>query len=262
MQDIYPFRYREDYRTMVRHTGKVPVTVRQLYTCYLEYKNTIKEFFWTLSASYFRNRYNLMTEHNYMDGNFYLSSVERNHSSCGYTLNTIGSKGVYEWNLKTSLEMTLTRNEGKQLNEGTVQRYRYDYLRVEPKIMWTPSARFEAEYKATVNCGVSEIGEDTRLHPLWDIAQQLTISLGFHNMDFRLSGEHFYNDLSKNRHLNTWLADVSLIHKVGKWRFTVSAMNLFNKEQYRYTLYSAVQSYTSWVKLRPREFVVSVQYQW
>ena len=262
IQDIYPFHYREDYRTVVKHTGKVAVTVRQLYTCYLEYKNTIKEFFWTLSASYSHNRYNLMAERNYKDGNFYLSSVERNHSSYSYALNTIGSKGVYDWNLKTSLELTLARNEGKQLNENIVQNYRYDYLRVEPKIVWAPSALFEVEYKATVSCGGSGIGKDTRLDPLWDVAQRLTLSLGFHDTDFRLSGEHFYNDLSKDQHLNTWLADVSLIHKSGKWRFTASAMNLFNKEQYRYTLYSAVQSYTSWVKLRPREFMVSVQYQW
>ena len=262
IQDIYPFHYREDYRTVVKHTGKVAVTVRQLYTCYLEYKNTVKEFFWTLSASYSHNRYNLMAERNYKDGNFYLSSVERNHSSYSYALNTIGSKGVYDWNLKTSLELTLARNEGKQLNENIVQNYRYDYLRVEPKIVWAPSALFEVEYKATVSCGGSGIGEDTSLDPLWDVAQRLTLSLGFHDTDFRLSGEHFYNDLSKDQHLNTWLADVSLIHKSGKWRFTASAMNLFNKEQYRYTLYSAVQSYTSWVKLRPREFMVSVQYQW
>ena len=262
IQDIYPFHYREDYRTVVKHTGKVAVTVRQLYTCYLEYKNTVKEFFWTLSASYSHNRYNLMAERNYKDGNFYLSSVERNHSSYSYALNTIGSKGVYDWNLKTSLELTLARNEGKQLNENIVQNYRYDYLRVEPKIVWAPSALFEVEYKATVSCGGSGIGKDTRLDPLWDVAQRLTLSLGFHDTDFRLSGEHFYNDLSKDQHLNTRLADVSLIHKSGKWRFTASAMNLFNKEQYRYTLYSAVQSYTSWVKLRPREFMVSVQYQW
>lgn len=106
------------------------------------------------------------------------------------------------------------------------------------------------------------IGEDTSLDPLWEVAQRLTLSLEFHDTEFRLSGEHFYNDLSKNQHLNTWLADVSLIHKAGKWRFAAFAINLFNKEQYRYTLYSAVQSYTSWIKLRPREFMVSVQYQW
>lgn len=44
LKDIYPFRYREDYRTVVKHTGKVPVTVRQLYTCYLEYKILSRSF--------------------------------------------------------------------------------------------------------------------------------------------------------------------------------------------------------------------------
>ena len=95
---------------------------------------------------------------------------------------------------------------------------------------------FEAEYKATVSCVGGGIGEDTSLDPLWEVAQRLTLSLEFHDTEFRLSGEHFYNDLSKNQHLNIWLADVSLIHKVGKWRFAASAINLFNKEQYRYTL--------------------------
>lgn len=205
---------------------------------------------------------NLMIERNYADGMFLLSSSERKNTFRSYTLNTVLSKGVYDWNLKSSLELILSRNEGKQLNEGIIQDYRYDYLRAEPKIIWVPSSLFEAEYKATFSCGVSEIGEDTRLDPLWDISQQLTLSFGFHDTDIRLSGEHYYNDLSKTQHLNTWLADASLIHKAGKWRFTASVTNLFNKKQYGYTLYSAVQSYTSRVNLRSREFLVSVQYQW
>lgn len=262
LQDIYPFQYSENYRTMVQHTGKVPETIRQFYSYYLEYKNTVKEFFWTFSTAFSYNHHNMMTERNYVDGVFYLSSVERDYSFRSYTLNSILSKGVYDWNLKTSLELTLARNEDRQLNEGVIQDYQYDYLRAEPKIVWAPSALFEAEYKAIVSCGVSKIGEDTRLNPLWDVSQRLTLSFGFLGTDLHLSGEHFYNDLSKDQHLNTWLADASLIHKAGKWRFTASVMNLFNKDQYRYTLYSAAQSYTSWVKLRPREFVVSVQYQW
>lgn len=97
-----------------------------------------------------------MAERNYKDGNFYLSSVERNHSSYSYALNTIGSKGVYDWNLKTSLELTLARNEGKQLNENIVQNYRYDYLRVEPKIVWAPSALLRLNTKRRSVVGVPE----------------------------------------------------------------------------------------------------------
>lgn len=50
---------------------------------------------------------------------------------------------------------------------------------------------FEAEYKATVSCVGGGIGEDTSLDPLWEVAQRLTLSLEFHDTEFRLSGEHF-----------------------------------------------------------------------
>ena len=55
-----------------------------------------------------------------------------------------------------------------------------------PKIVWA-FCTFEVEYKATVSCEGSGIGKDTRLDPLWDVAQRLTLSLGFHDLDFRLS---------------------------------------------------------------------------
>ena len=83
-----------------------------------------------------------MAERNYKDGNFYLSSVERNHSSYSYALNTIGSKGVYDWNLKTSLELTLARNEGKQLNEISFRITGMTICASNLKLVWAPSAHF------------------------------------------------------------------------------------------------------------------------
>ncbi|WP_455673639.1 carboxypeptidase-like regulatory domain-containing protein [Phocaeicola sp.] len=262
MEDLYPMEYREDYRTTVQHPGIVSESTRQLYSFYLEYKNAIKEFFWIASLTYTHTARNLMTERNYEEGIFHLSSFVHRNFFRGYTLNSLLSKGVYDWNLKASLEMILSRNEGKQLNEGTVQNYRYDYLRAEPKLIWAPSPLFEAEYKVAVTCSTSRIGADTRLEPLWNVSQSLTLNMGWHDTDLQLSGEHFYNDLGNAQHLNTWLADVSLIHKTGKWRFSASVINIFDKIKYSYTLYSAIQSYTSWVKLRPREFLLSAQYQW
>lgn len=76
-----------------------------------------------------------MTERNYADGMFLLSSSERKNTFRSYTLNTVLSKGVYDWNLKSSLELILSRNEGKQLDEGVIQDYQYKCLRAEPKII-------------------------------------------------------------------------------------------------------------------------------
>ena len=117
-------------------------------------------------------------------------------------------------------------------------------------------------YQAKLSCGSSKIGNDRQLDALWNLSQRLILSIGWGDTDLRLSGEHFYNDIDRTKHLNTWLADASLVQRVGKWCFTASVTNLLNKKEYSYTLYSAVQSSTSWIKLRPREYLLSIQYQW
>ncbi len=262
LHTLYPESYLTDYRTVVQNPDIVPQSTQQSYTFYGEYKHTLREFFWTLTLNYAQTHRNLTDGRSYADGLFHLSSVAQPHTARSYTGSTILSKGIYDWKLKTSLEVLLSRTEGKQLNEGIVQSHRTDYLRIEPKLNWSPSTYFEADYRATASCSRSHIGESTRLSPLWDLRQRLTLSFGIPHLDLVLSAEHFYNDLGNAQHLNTWLADASCVYKSGKWRITASFNNLFNQKHYRYTVYSSVQSYASWVKLRPREAVVAVQYQW
>lgn len=262
LNTIYPISYRRDYRTYIQKSGIVPESTNQLYSLYWEYKNILKEFFWTTSLAYNHVRRNLMVAQDHKDGNILLSSFEQHNSSRSYTLTSILSKGIYDWHLKTSLECILNRSEGEQMSQNAVQTYRYDYLQLIPKVAWSPSPLFEVDYKAAISCGISQIGDNTHLSPLWNVSQHLTLSLGFKDMAFQLSGEHFYNELNASQHLNTWLADASLVYKPKQWRFAASITNLFHKKEYTYTVYSAVQSNTSWIKLRPREFLLTVQYQW
>ena len=55
---------------------------------------------------------------------------------------------------------------------------------------------------------------------------------------------------------------VSDKYNTGKWRWTAGLTNLFNQKEYRQTTYSDIRSHASWMKIRPREMMVSVQYQW
>ena len=170
--------------------------------------------------------------------------------------------------LKTSLTLLLSRSNGEQLTRLTdsdqqslLQTYRYDYLKAEPKIIWSPADLFEAEYHATLGYGGSKIGSDTRLSPLLDFVQRLHLTFSIGQVDLRLSGEHYRNDLGEHTHLNTVFADASLIYKRKKWRLEASLNNLFNKKEYAYTTYSATQSYTSRLNIRPREVMATVNYQ-
>lgn len=258
--DLCPFSYRTDYRTWQNASGLFPVSTRQLYNLYGEYKNTVQEFFVTATLSYQRTHYNTLTEQSISEGTIAYTRRERANHTGNWSLRSTLSKGFFDWNLKTSLNLQLSRSTGQQLSGG-LQKYRYDYLKVEPKFIWSPVSAFEAEYHATIGYGGSKIGTGTHLTPLLDVVQRLHLTLSIGRIDLRLSGEHYRNDLSSDTHLNTLFADASLTYKTKRWRLETSLNNLFNKKEYAYTLYSATQSSTSWLNIRPREAMVKASYQ-
>ena len=257
----YPYSYWQNYRTMVSFSPHVPELQDQLYSFYLTYKRTVHEFFWSLSGNYWNRKNPQLVHSEYQDSIFTLTTWEVPNRNRSYSLTSLLSKGFYDWHLKTSLEAQLLYSEGKQAGQGSVQNYRYTQLTLTPKIDWSPLSWFNATYLATLTCNRSRIGEGNSLPALWDIRQKINIEIGNRTFLVRLIGEHYYNQLDENHHQHVWLADAEASYIKDKWRFSMSLCNLFNQKEYRYTTYSAIQQYTSWIKMRPREILVSIQYQ-
>lgn len=258
--NLYP-AYRTDHRTWLDTNGLLPVSLSQNYQLYGEYKNTVSEFFVTATLYHQRIRQNTLYEQSVTpDSIIYTRRALRNHAE-SWSFSSTLSKGFYDWHLKTSLNLSLNRNRGKQLTNDLLQSYRFDYLKAEPKISWLPIENLEAEYHATIGYGGTRIGSGTRLTPLLDIVQRLHLTFSIGNVDLRLSGEHYRNELDAHTHLSTLLADASLVYKTKKWRLEAKLNNLFNKKEYAYTLYSTTQSSTSRLGIRPREGMVTVSRQ-
>lgn len=257
----YPYSYWQNYRTMVSFSPRVPELQDQLYSFYLTYKRTVHEFFWSLSGSYWNRKNPQLVHSEYQDSIFTLTTWEVPNRNRSYSLTSLLSKGFYDWHLKTSLETQLLYSEGKQAGQGSVQNYRYTQLTLTPKIDWSPLSWFNATYLATLICNRSCIGEGNSLPALWDIRQKINLEIGNRTFLVRLIGEHYYNQLDENNHQHVWLADAEASYIKDKWRFSMSLCNLFNQKEYRYTTYSTIQQYTSWIKMRPREILVSIQYQ-
>ena len=257
---FYPSTYYADYRTLVRMKEEIGNIQSQSYMLYTEYKRPVKEFFWTLMLSHFNTRRDYLTHTDYQGKDFVLTSLEHRHRIESYQVRSIISKGFYDWNLKASLEGIYNYGKGKQAGQGIIQPYETRWLSLKPKISWTPSVWFSASYQSTLIRSETRIS--TPLPALWEVQQRLSINLGNDYWNLSLSGEHYYNELSANESKSTWLADVGIQYNASKWRWTLSLNNLFNQEEYRYTTYSDVRSLTSWMKIRPRECLVSVQYRW
>lgn len=258
--NLYRSIYRTDYRTW-RNNGTTPVSLSQNYRLYGEYKNTAQEFFITASLYYQHAWKNALYGQSISQDSIIHTLHDLPNRTEYWSFTGTLSKGFYDWHLKTSLNFSLNRNTGKQLTNKLLQTYRYDYLKIEPKIIWQPTPNLEAEYHATVGYGGSKIGYDTRLTPLLDFVQRLYLTMSFGKFELRLSGEHYRNDLNSNTHLSTVFADASLVYKKGKWRLEINFNNLLNKKGYAYTLYSATQSSTSRLNIRPREVMITASHQ-
>lgn len=257
----YPYSYWQNYRTVASFSSHVPEFQNQLYSFYLTYKRTVHEFFWSLSGSYWNQKNQQLTHSEYRDSIFFLTTWEVPNHNRSYSLTSLLSKGFYNWNLKTSLETQLIHSEGKQAGQGSIQNYCYTQLVLTPKINWTPLSWLNTSYLASLTCNRSLIERNNNLPALWNIRQQIYLEIGNSTYQIRLTGEHYYNQLDENHHQHVWLADAETSYIKNKWRFSMSLCNLFNQKEYRYTTYSAIQQYTSWIKMRPREILVSIQYQ-
>ena len=257
---FYPSTHYADYRTLVRMKEEIGNIQSQSYMFYTEYKRPVKEFFWTLTLSHFNTRRDYLTHTDYQGKEFMITSLEHRHRTESYQARSIISKGFYDWNLKASLEGIYNYGKGKQAGQGIIQPYESRWLSLKPKISWTPFAWFSASYQSTLTRSETRIS--TTLPALWEVQQRLSLSIGNEDFNLNLNGEHYYNELSVDESKSTWLADAGIQYNVGKCRWTLSLNNLFNQEEFRYTTYSDVRSFTSWMKIRPRECVVSLQYQW
>ena len=257
---FYPSTHYADYRTLVRMKEEIGNIQSQSYMFYTEYKRPVKEFFCTLTLSHFNTRSDYLTHTDYQGKEFLLTSLEHRHRTESYQARSIISKGFYDWNLKASLEGIYNYGKGKQAGQGIIQPYESRWLSLKPKISWTPFAWFSASYQSTLTRSETRIS--TTLPALWEVQQRLSLSIGNEDFNLNLNGEHYYNELSVDESKSTWLADAGIQYNVGKCRWTLSLNNLFNQEEFRYTTYSDVRSFTSWMKIRPRECVVSLQYQW
>ena len=261
MTDLYDRPYQTDYRNSVWNCGILPVYRQQLYSVYGEYKNTAREFFATVNLTHNREWYNRIYEQRIENGQVQRVSLPLSNHGSGYTVKSTLSKGFYELGLKTSFLVLLNISKAEQISGGQRLPYQYRLMRLEPKVIWTPNRHWETSYQTDIRYGGSKIGERTRLAPLWNVTQQVQLSYIFSSIEASLSLDHYHNDVNEDQSVNAVFADFSVSWKSRRWQITATATNLFDKRTYAYTRYASLESYTSWVRIRPREFLVAIRYQ-
>lgn len=265
--DLCPYLWRTDYRTMTTTAGLMPLSTAATGQLYAEYKHTVQEFFATATLTYTYGWHNTLQEQYLSTDTLAVSRRAQDNTTETWTLSATLSKGIFDWRMKASADLQLTSHTGEQLtrtatsSEAMLQRYHYRALRIEPKLIWSPASWLEATYHATLCFNVTRI-DDTSLAALFDAIQRLHLTFCFgKEVEARISGEYYRNALGDGTCLHTFLADFIVSWRRGHWRLEAGLHNLFDKELYAYTTYTSTQSRTDWLRIRPRELSVQIQYR-
>ena len=77
--------------------------------------------------------------------------------------------------------------------------------------------------------------------------------------EWRISGEHYRNELTSGTYKNVLMFDTKIVYKMSK-RIELSAMlnNILNEKTYNYTTYNQLTSFESQRWLRGRELLISI----
>ena len=259
--DLYPVRYYTNYRHIIQNNNILPVQQSQNYSAYGEYKNTVKEFFKTLTFTYSRIHSNSIREQAIEGDKIFLSSHQMSNTTESMSLHGTISKGFYDTKTKLSLDYLFSNIKAWQLNNGEKIPFKISYMQYEPKISQSLFNNIELAYESRFKFGGSVIGGSTKLTPLWNITQRLQLNYSFSYFDIGMSTDHYYNDLNDKNSTSAFFVDTFFKWRHYDWLFTASVTNLFDKQQYKYTQYSDIQSYTSWLNIRGREFLISARYR-
>ena len=259
--NFYREPYYANYRNIiVRSSKRLPILQAQNYTLYGEYKKTASEVFATLSLSYVHSKNSHINEQTTEGG--YISMISREIPTETTSRIIAGSlsKGFYDIKLTTSLSARYSRSEGEQYSRGATLPYLSNHLSLDPKLNWTYLRNFEISYLANINLTESKIGE-RELTPLWTVLQRLQFSCFLPSVEAVMSADHYYNEVNDSDPVRNYFIDFAFRYKHKKWRLSAELNNLLNKQQYGYMEYSGIRSYTSWINIRGREFIVSLQYK-
>jgi hypothetical protein len=258
--NFYGDPYYTDYRRIVNTPDRLPIQQVQNYNVYGEYKKTATEFFASLSLTYMQIKNSHINEQTVENG--YITVIPLELSNLSTTRRVAGtiSKGFYDIKLNAALTASYGLSEGQQFSNGVRLPFLSNRINLEPKLNWTYFNNIEFNYSATFGLTGSKVGE-RELNPLWSILQKLQLSYVLPSVEINLSTDHYYNEVNNTESVNNYFVDLSFRYKLEKWRFSVEMNNLLNKQQYGYTEYSENRIYSSWMNIRGREFLASIQYR-
>ena len=163
---------------------------------------------------------------------------------------------------QAGLDASFMNADAQMLQEGSRMPYRNRTLTLSPRINLRFARWINAEYRLNYRyTQLKLVGSSSSARHAAD--QQLTVSLSpTERLVIRLTGEHYYTQLSDTQSKHLLLADASVSWKIGeRWELSATAANLLGETAYAYTLFDALSSSSCRYAIRPRDLYLGATWR-
>lgn len=218
------------------------------------YRDPIGSVFANLAVGHTWSRNFLMISQRFEGDYVLLERIAAPNDGRSWWLKGGLSKGIDAMQGVAAVEVSWSGAATERLQEGVPTAYRTTLLQVSPRIDLHPARWCRIEYGFNWRrSAMRPAGSAVSVRDHYDQRMKVSIT-PWEGVSVVLTGEHYYAQLSPERHKHLVLADAAAVWgpRGKRWELTLSATNLFDGCEYAYTLFSDLNTVSSRYAIRPR----------
>ncbi|MDE1192248.1 MAG: hypothetical protein PW786_08930 [Arachidicoccus sp.] len=255
-----------NYRSLNVGANHLSIVKQQSYSVGATYEDAVHELFF-----YFRGSYSPSTK-NYLSNNYFLgylniinNTLEENTAK-NITFSSRISKTIDSWKSTFSLSANYNISQGYLIQQDALLLNKNKSVTLSPKIDVHPLDWLILGYEGSFIRNKLSVSNAPAESPLNQVYQKINVgAIISKSWNFKFTAEHFYNQLTNNQSHTTVFSDFQIRFipkKSNRWQYSISACNLFNQKEFKYSTFSSASSMTQEYKIRPLNILAGVYFNW
>lgn len=253
-----------DYRTVNIKPGILQKRKSQSASVRTNFRNPLTTMFFNTSITYISSKGNLLNEQSFIGEQSIISNFEQNNRSEMWVWR--GYIGKYFGNIKTgfSLLTNLNISKSEKNQQGLLVPLSSIFWNITPKVNTKIYDALSVSYQAEIinNRLHIKMPSGSTKSSTYQISQKLT-GYYFINSKIELNTqlEYLYNEISQDISFDLLFANIGVKYRNKDIEYTLSLNNIFNKKEYSYTIYNALDTYSYNYKLRPINILGTISFR-
>lgn len=253
-----------DYRTANIKSGILQKRESQSVSLRANFRNPLTTLFFNTAISYTSSKRNLLNQQSFINRQSVISNAEQNNRYEMWVWR--GYIGKYFGDIQTSFSLSanciLTKSRKSQ--QGILVPMISTTWNVTPKVNTKIHDAVSLSYQAEIinNRLKIKTSPNTSNSSTYQISQKLTGHYFLNNkIELNTQLEYLYNEITKDLSFDLLFANIGAKYKHKDMEYTISLNNIFNKKEYSYTIYNALDTYSYNYKLRPLNILTTVSFK-